>query len=346
MLASPDLLRVDGLSTLFETSSGLVRAVDDVSFGLKPGRRLGIVGESGSGKSTLARSIVDLLPASGIQRRGRILWRERDLRQMDPRARRAVRRREIAMVFQDPLASLNPTVRVGRNITEVLTRHMGLGKSEARARAIALLGQVGIPEPSARIGAYPHQLSGGMRQRACIALALASSPALLIGDEPTAALDVTVQRQVMDLLGRLSRDSGMAMILISHNFDVIAGTCDDVAVMYAGRIVEVGSVRDVLSQPRHPYTQALFKAIPRIDGPSNADLAVIPGQISSLVDTGPGCRFAPRCSYVQPDCLKTEPTLQYAADTDGGYACFHAPSVAVSLNTPGAVPVGPEGAGG
>ncbi len=297
------LLQVEDLKTYIALPHGELRAVDGVSFKLEAGRTLGIVGESGSGKSVLARSIMGLLPA-GFARRpsGRILFGGSDLREMPEREMRRIRGREIAMIFQDPLTSLNPVMTVGRQIVQVLRQHTDLSTAAATARAIELLAEVGIPDPRQRVTEYAHRMSGGMRQRIVIAIALACNPRLLIADEPTTALDVTVQAQILDLLRELQDKHEMALILITHNLGVVAEMCDDVAVMYAGRMVEQASVTDVLERPRMRYTQALLQSVPRIDSPSHVRLPVIPGQPPNLIVPPPGCRFAPRCAYRLERC--------------------------------------------
>jgi oligopeptide/dipeptide ABC transporter ATP-binding protein len=297
------LLEVDDLKTYFALAHGELRAVDGVSFRLGAGRTLGVVGESGSGKSVLGRSIIGLLPAGLVRRAGgRIVFAGRDLRQLAEREMRGVRGREIAMIFQDPLTSLNPVMTIGRQIVQVLRQHTDLSNRDAKARAVELLGEVGIPDPGQRVLEYAHRLSGGMRQRIVIAIALACNPRLLIADEPTTALDVTVQAQILDLLRRLQDRHGMAMILISHNLAVVAEMCDEVAVMYAGRMVEQGGVADILAAPRMRYTQALLQSVPRLENASHVRLPVIAGQPPNLLVPPPGCRFAPRCGYTTDQC--------------------------------------------
>jgi oligopeptide/dipeptide ABC transporter ATP-binding protein len=317
------LLQVEDLKTYFALPHGELRAVDGVSFKLEAGRTLGIVGESGSGKSVLARSIMGLLPA-GFARRpsGRILFRGSDLREMPEREMRCIRGREIAMIFQDPLTSLNPVMTVGRQIVQVLRQHTDLSTATATARAIELLAEVGIPDPRQRVTEYAHRMSGGMRQRVVIAIALACNPRLLIADEPTTALDVTVQAQILDLLRELQDKHEMALILITHNLGVVAEMCDDVAVMYAGRMVEQASVMDVLERPRMRYTQALLQSVPRIDSPSHVRLPVIPGQPPNLIVPSPGCRFAPRCAYRLERCGVEAPPQE---DIGNGhsFACWN-----------------------
>ena len=317
------LLEVDDLQTHFHLPHGTLRAVDGVSFTLDAGRTLGIVGESGSGKSVLARSIIGLLPMAQARKAGgRVLFDGRDLRQLSEAQMRQVRGRQIAMIFQDPLTSLNPVMTVGRQIVQVLRQHTDLSTTAAKARAVELLNEVGIPDPKQRAGEYAHRMSGGMRQRIVIAIALACNPRLLIADEPTTALDVTVQAQILDLLRRLQDKHAMALILITHNLGVVAEMCDDVAVMYAGRIVEQAPVGDILEWPRMRYTHALLQSVPDIDTPSHARLPVIPGQPPNLISPPAGCRFAPRCGFRQDRCDSEVPP-QSEAGAHHRFACFH-----------------------
>ena len=291
-----------------------------------------MVGESGSGKSVLARSLIGLLPADRARLPGgRILFDGRDLRQLPEAALRQVRGRQIAMIFQDPLTSLNPVLTIGRQIVQVLRQHTDLGRQAAAERAVELLHEVGIPDPRQRAREYAHRLSGGMRQRVVIAIALACKPRLLIADEPTTALDVTVQAQILDLLRRLQDAHAMALLLITHNLGVVAEMCDDVAVMYAGRIVERGPVAAVLGTPRMRYTQALLQSVPRMDLPPHARLPVIDGQPPDLVAPPPGCGFAPRCAHRSNQCSAARPALSAPADGQA-WACWHpAPAVPSTL---------------
>ncbi|TXL77101.1 ABC transporter ATP-binding protein [Vineibacter terrae] len=322
-MTTAPLLEVDGLKTHFRLPHGELRAVDGVSFTLQAGRTLGVVGESGSGKSVLARSIIGLLPmAQAVEAGGRVVFDGRDLRQLPESAMRQVRGRQIAMIFQDPLTSLNPVMTVGRQIVQVLRQHTDLAPTAARERAVELLAEVGIPAPRQRAAEYAHRMSGGMRQRIVIAIALACNPRLLIADEPTTALDVTVQAQILDLLRRLQDKHAMALILITHNLGVVAEMCDDVAVMYAGRIVEQAGVGDILARPRMRYTQALLQSVPRIDSPSHVRLPVIPGQPPNLVTPPSGCRFAPRCAHRLDRCDSEIPP-QSGAGTDHRFACWN-----------------------
>jgi peptide/nickel transport system ATP-binding protein len=314
------LLDVDDLRTWFRTDRGTVHAVDGVSLTVGRPQTLGIVGESGSGKSVLARSIMGLLPPrTTLRPSGRITFEGRDLLALSTRQRRRLWGTEIAMVFQNPMTALNPVVRIGRQITECLPH---LGGSAAKQRAVELLRSVGIPAPERRISEYPHQLSGGMRQRVTIAMALARDPKLLIADEPTTALDVTVQAQILDLLERQRQERSMSMIIITHDLGVVAGRTDTIAVMYAGKVVERAPTRTLFAHTRMPYTEALLKAIPRIGDPPHTRLDAIGGRPPDLVDPGPGCRFRVRCRYAQPKCAVEEPPLRPAEQPGHEYACW------------------------
>ncbi|MFW0785596.1 ABC transporter ATP-binding protein [Gordonia sp. CPCC 206044] len=315
------VLEVRNLSAHIATARGTVHAVDDVSLTIDGGEASGIVGESGSGKSVLAKSIMGLLPPNSA-RSGELTFRGRDLLSLSKKDQLEIWGNQIAMVFQDPGRSLNPVVRVERQLTEGMRRHLGLGRSEARARALTLLQEVGVPDPERRLRNYPHEMSGGMRQRVMIAIALACEPELLIADEPTTALDVTIQRQILDLLRRVQRERNMSMILISHDLAVVAGRTDRVSVMYAGRLAEVGATHDVFDAPRHRYTQALLAATPTIDHPRHSPLRVIPGALPDPTALPTGCRFAPRCDHAHDDCRTTGPEL---ADVGTGHtaACLH-----------------------
>ncbi|MDP3892732.1 ABC transporter ATP-binding protein, partial [Nocardioides sp.] len=285
------LLDVQNLRTYIGTPTGVVRAVDDVTLSMGRGEALGIVGESGSGKSVMARSIMGLM-APNAGRSGRIDFEGVDLLGLDDKQMRELWGNKIAMVFQDPSRSLNPVVRVERQLTEGMRRHLGVGRSEARTRAVKLLNEVGVPDPERRLNNYPLQMSGGMRQRVMIAVALSCEPDLLIADEPTTALDVTIQRQILDLLESLRRTRGMSMILISHDLGIVTGRTDRVAIMYAGRIMEQGRTREVFSAPRHRYTEALLEATPSIHLPRHSRLRVIEGSLPSTESPPEGCRFA------------------------------------------------------
>jgi oligopeptide/dipeptide ABC transporter ATP-binding protein len=319
------LLEVSDLVTDFHTPHGIVRAVDGVSFRIERGQTLGIVGESGSGKSVLARSIIGILAKDGsVTTTGRIAFEGRDLLKLPERAMRDVRGKDIAMVFQDPTSSLNPVKRIGAQIGEVLTRHLGLRGRAAETRAVELLASVEIPLPAERLRQYPHQLSGGMRQRVALAIALACEPKLLIADEPTTALDVTIQAQILDLLRRRQFAHNMAMILISHDLGVVAGHTDAVVVMYAGQMVERASTRALFRDCRMPYTQALIRSAPHLPYPPHTRLRAISGRPPDMLQPPIGCRFNPRCDVATEVCRADQPALS-AADADGThlYACWH-----------------------
>jgi oligopeptide/dipeptide ABC transporter ATP-binding protein len=319
---SGPLLEVDGLSTTFDTDRGLVKAVQDVSFTLERGRTLGVVGESGSGKTVLSRSIMKLLPKTA-RITGTVRFLGRDISELSNRDMQDVWGTEMAMVFQDPMTSLNPVKRVGIQITESLGYHLGQKGRDADETALALLRSVRIPEPKRRLREYPHQLSGGMRQRVVIAIALACGPRLLIADEPTTALDVTVQAQILDLLQTQQRDRFMAMMLITHDLGVVAGRADDIIVMYAGRVVEKAPTRTLFTEMKRPYTEALLKSIPKIENPSHTRLLAISGRPPDLVNQPPGCKFAARCLYAQDRCREEEPPLQEAASPGHLYRCWY-----------------------
>ena len=321
---SAPLLEVVDLMTHFRTPRGTVRAVDGVSFSLQHGKTLGIVGESGSGKSVLSRTIIGILAKDGsVVTRGRVLFEGRDLLALSEREMRDVRGKHIAMVFQDPMSSLNPVKRVGVQIGEVLTRHLGLRGKAADQRAVELLASVGIPSPYERLHQYPHQLSGGMRQRVAIAIALACEPKLLIADEPTTALDVTIQAQILDLLQRQRLARNMTMILISHDLGVVAGHTDAVAVMYAGQMVERAGTRALFRDCRMPYTEALIRSAPNLPDPPHTRLRAIPGRPPDMVDPPQGCRFSPRCDYATDRCRTSPPSRATDADSAHLYACWH-----------------------
>jgi peptide/nickel transport system ATP-binding protein len=286
-----------------------VRAVDEVSFDIRPGEHIGLVGESGSGKSVTALAIMGLLPKRGVRTAGRVRYDDANLLEWSPRRMSALRGRDIAMVFQDPMTSLNPVVPIGTQVTEILRRHFELGRKEALARAEHLLERVGIPDPRRRLKEYPHQMSGGMRQRMLIAMALACEPRLLIADEPTTALDVTIQAQILELLKELVADTGAALLMITHDLGVVAGLCDTVNVMYSGRIVESAPRRTLFGSPRHPYTGGLLESVPRLDAPRGAPLRPIPGSPTNVLPWAQGCAFAPRCRNVLDTCLSVTPEL-------------------------------------
>jgi oligopeptide transport system ATP-binding protein len=311
------LLEVNDLRTYFFTREGSVQAVDGVSFEVERGKTLGLVGESGCGKSVTALSIMGLIPKPpGKIVEGSILFDGKELTKMSGRQLENVRGRQIAMIFQDPMSSLNPTLKIGTQITEGLRRHLDLSKDEARKRAVELLEEVRIPRAAERLTDYPHRFSGGMRQRVMIAIALACNPQLLIADEPTTALDVTIQAQILDLLDELRREHDMAMIIITHDMGVVAETADDIAVMYAGQIVEQASAFELFDNPEHPYTEALLGALPQLEGEVDeirqGRLVSIPGRPPDLVNPPEACRFAPRCPYrdAGDTCATVPPPLR------------------------------------
>ena len=318
------LLAVEDLSTAFDTEGGRVTVVDRVSFEIDAGETLGLVGESGCGKSVTALSIMGLLPKpAGRTVGGSISFRGEDLGAVPVERLQQIRGNRIAMVFQEPMTALNPVQRVGRQLTEAYTLHApGANADEAKGRALELLDQVGIPVPERRLTEYPHQLSGGMRQRVMIAMALASRPDLLIADEPTTALDVTIQAQILELLRDLQRETGLAILFITHDLGVIAELCSRVVVMYAGRIAEQASATALFANPRHPYTQGLLKSIPRLEGEPKTVLSTIPGTVPDIGDLPTGCRFANRCPHVEDVCRQTAPVLEDAPG-QGGEASAH-----------------------
>ena len=312
------VLSVENLQTHFFTDDGVVKAVDGVSFEVERGKILGLVGESGSGKSVTNLSCLRLVPTPpGRYVGGRILFHGEDILTMPERKLRSLRGNRIAMIFQDPMTSLNPYLRVSKQIGEVLELHEGMDSKAARKRSIELLEMVGIPDPSKRIDQYPHEFSGGMRQRVMIAMALACKPELLLADEPTTALDVTIQAQILDLIRELCRDLGTAVILVTHDLGVVAGLADDVAVMYAGRIVERGPVVPLFREPQHPYTQGLLASVPRLD--SRGALSPIEGLPPNVADLPPGCSFAPRCPQRHDACAEVPP---WFGERTRGSACW------------------------
>jgi peptide/nickel transport system ATP-binding protein len=317
------VLAVESLSTEFATEDGSVRVVDGVSFDLAAGQTLGIVGESGCGKSVTALSIMGLLPKpAGRVTGGRILLQGEDLLQLPKDAMNRIRGRRISMVFQEPMTALNPVHRIGRQVTEILRLHGDVGNARGlRQRAIELLAQVGIPAPDARLDDYPHQLSGGMRQRVLIAIALACRPDILIADEPTTALDVTIQAQILELIEQLQSRHGMSVIFITHDLGVIAEIADEVVVMYAGRVVERASVVELFARPLHPYTQGLLASMPQLQLQPKSRLPTIAGMVPSLSALPPGCRFSSRCTRATPVCAE-DPQLQ-AVDAGRSVACHH-----------------------
>lgn len=304
------LLEVTDLSVVFGGRGRReVRAVDGVSFNVDSGEVVGLVGESGCGKSVTSLAIIGLLGGRGVTITGDAVLDGTNLLRVDQRAMRDIRGRDIAMIFQDPLTSLNPVVPVGIQVTEVLQRHRGMKGAAARREAASLLDRVGIPDPGQRLKEYPHQLSGGMRQRALIAMAVACQPRLLIADEPTTALDVTIQAQILELLKDLVHESGTALVMITHDLGVVAGMCDTINVLYAGRVVETAYRRQLFATPRHPYTVGLLGSIPRLDLGRGERLTPIPGSVRDVLPWADGCAFAPRCGRVVDDCLNGPPEL-------------------------------------
>jgi oligopeptide/dipeptide ABC transporter ATP-binding protein len=310
------LLQVEDLRVRFTTEDGIVRAVDGVSFELERGKVLGIVGESGSGKSVTAMTILGLTRGVNAEFEGAVTYKGDDLLTMSESQLRRFRGNEIAMIFQDPMTSLNPVYRVGDQIIEGIQTHEDVSKRTARNRTVELLRQVGIPHPQERIDDYPHQFSGGMRQRAMIAMALANNPDVLIADEPTTALDVTIQAQIIELIDKLKDDFNSSVILITHDLGVVADIADDIAVMYAGRIVEQGQKRQLFYDPQHPYTWGLLGSIPRLDRPKPKKLFSIKGAPPSLINLPQGCKFRPRCPHAFDKCLE-EPRLENRVETPG-----------------------------
>jgi peptide/nickel transport system ATP-binding protein len=318
--ASAPLLEIDSLRTWFDTLSGTVRAVDGVSFTVQAGQTLGVVGESGCGKSVTALSILRLLPTPPARHLGAIRYRGSNLLALSEREMRQIRGNRISMIFQEPMTSLNPVLTVGRQIAETVLVHQETNRAEAMQRAVEMLRLVQIPEPERRAREYPHQLSGGMRQRVMIALALACNPELLIADEPTTALDVTIQAQILDLIKRLQKELGMGVMLITHDLGVVAESCDRVVVMYAGRKVEESSVLALFSRPLHPYTRALMASMPAMNSQLKR-LTEIPGMVPSPHELGRGCAFAARCQFAQQRCVDENPPLTSQGE-DHVVACF------------------------
>jgi peptide/nickel transport system ATP-binding protein len=317
------LLRVEDLRVEFPGEDGVVHAVDGITYQVRQGKTLGIVGESGSGKTVSSLTTLGLTRLQGAHVSGRILFEGRDLVALPDGELRAIRGNDIAMIFQDPLSALHPLYSVGKQLIETMQAHNDVSKKQAKTRALDLLGLVGIPDPKRRVDSYPHEYSGGMRQRAMIAMALANEPKLLIADEPTTALDVTVQAQILALMERLQSELGMAIIIITHDLGVVAEVADDIAVMYAGRIVETASADAVFSNPEHPYTWGLLKSIPRLESDRSEMLVPIPGTPPSLISPPSGCHFHPRCAYAQPDHARIDPGLEPVPGDAGHYvACL------------------------
>ena len=327
------LLEIEGLKTQFFTSAGTVRAVDGVNYNVEAGETVAVVGESGCGKSVTALSIMRLVadpPGKIVE--GEIRFNGTDLISLDEEEMRKIRGRDIGMVFQEPMTSLNPVLSVGRQLTETLETHFGMSREDADKRAIELLGLVGIAEPERRLEQYPHHFSGGMRQRVMIAMALACDPKLIIADEPTTALDVTIQAQILELMKNLTREMGVAMIIITHNLGVVARYADRVNVMYAGKIVESGTAKEIYHNPRHPYTLALLKSVPRLDLPRGAKLDPVDGQPPDLARLDDGCPFRPRCRFAQDGCANDVPPLAEVREKHWS-ACFEQDAVVKSLET-------------
>ncbi len=313
-ILSEPILAVRNLQTYFRTAKGVARAVDDVSFELHPGETLGIVGESGCGKSVTSLSIMGLVPMPpGYHPGGQILYEGEDLLKLSEARMRALRGNDIAMIFQEPMTSLNPIFRVGAQIGESLRQHKGMDRKQARAESIRLLERVGIPDPHKRVDDYPHQLSGGMKQRVMIAMALACNPKLLIADEPTTALDVTIQAQILDLLRDLQEELGMAILLITHDLGVVAEMAHRVVVMYGGRVAESASVETLFGTPKHPYTLGLFRSLPHVEGEVDR-LEVIEGMVPPATDFPSGCRFRNRCGFAVDACAGELPTLEVVGE--------------------------------
>jgi len=309
------LLEVKDLTTYFFIGAGVVRAVDGVSYDVREGETVALVGESGCGKTVSALSVMRLVAApAGRIVAGQILFKGRDLLALDEEGMRRVRGREIGMVFQEPMTSLNPVLSIGRQVTETVEIHLGMTPAQARARAVELLGLVGIPDPARRLAQYPHQFSGGMRQRIMIAMALSCNPPLILADEPTTALDVTIQAQILELMKDLSRRLGVAMLIITHNLGVVARYADRVNVMYAGKIIERGTAREIYANPRHPYTLGLLRSVPRLDEPRKSKLNPIEGQPPDLMRLPAGCAFSPRCRYAVDRCTSDVPPLLPVGD--------------------------------
>lgn len=318
------MLSVEDLCVSFSTPRGTVHAVDGVSFSLETGKTLGIVGESGCGKSMLCRCLLRLLPPSAlVPKEGKVVFDGVNLLALEEKKIRQIRGREIAIVLQDPLSSLHPLMKIGRQIAEPLIHHIGIHPEEARLKAVELLSAVGIPAPAERADQFPHHLSGGMRQRVAIAIALACQPRLLVADEPTTALDVTVQAEILDLLAQLQRSHRMAMILVTHDLRVAAGRTHETAVMYAGKIVERAPTEKLFDRSRMPYTRALLAAIPRLKNQAHTPLPVIQGQPSDPISRPLGCRFAPRCPKAMPRCQEEEPPLRSNGLGRHWFACWY-----------------------
>ncbi|MDD5644211.1 MAG: ABC transporter ATP-binding protein [bacterium] len=315
------LLSVKNLKTYFFTSAGTVKAVDDISFDLQKGEMLALVGESGCGKSVTALSVLNLVPAPGTVVSGQIQYGDKDILKLGGKDIRKIRGKDISMIFQEPMTSLNPVFTVGNQVCEVFTVHKGFNKKDAKDSAIHIFGKVRIPDPERIFNCYPHQLSGGMQQRVMIAMALACGPSILIADEPTTALDVTIQAQILELIGSLRKDFSMSVIFITHDLGIVSGYADRIHVMYAGKIVEKGFVKNVISEPVHPYTKGLLDSLPMLGG-GREKLEAIPGQVPGPLNRMKGCKFQPRCSRAVKKCLEQEPGL-FDIENGGCAACFN-----------------------
>ncbi len=322
------LLSLEDVRTWFFTDAGIVPSVDGISYQVRRGRTLGVVGESGCGKSVTALSVMRLVPSPpGRTVSGRIMFEGKDLLALSETEMRRIRGNRIGMIFQEPMTSLNPVFTVGNQLLESIQLHLQLPAAEARNLAIEMLAKVGIPSPAQRIDEYPHQMSGGMKQRVMIAMALACNPALLIADEPTTALDVTIQAQILDLLASLQQDNGMGIVMITHDLGVVAEVADDVVVMYAGKVVEYTTVTELFANPKHPYTQGLFKSLPDVELPRGSRLPTIPGMVPSPLRFPTGCRFRSRCPFASAECGQTEPELRSMGENHV-VACHFAEDIA------------------
>jgi peptide/nickel transport system ATP-binding protein len=322
--AAKALLSVRNLVVEFDTRYGPVRAVDDVSFDIFANETVGIVGESGCGKTVTGLSLLRLVPSPpGRIVQGSIVLNGKDIVQIPESDMAQLRGNDISMIFQEPMTALNPVLSVGAQMTDVLRQHRNMTRREARDVAIDMLAKVGIPVPEKRIDEYPHELSGGMRQRVMIAMALSCNPKVLVADEPTTALDVTTQAQVLEQIVELQDEFHMAVILITHDLGVIAETCQRAMVMYCGNVVETGTIEELFERPRHPYTKGLLESIPRVRDERVSELPIIPGLVPDLLSLPPGCRFADRCNYVQADCRRSPPELKRSGDSRSGVACYH-----------------------
>ena len=324
------LLKVDNLKTHFNTATGIVKAVDGVTFSLDSGQTLGIVGESGCGKSVTSSSIMRLLPKNGHIVEGSILFEGKDIVKLSQKEMLQIRGNDISMIFQDPMTALDPVYTIGSQIMEVINAHQKMSKAEAKEYAVKVLKMVGIPEAEKRLKSYPHEFSGGMRQRVIIAMAIACNPKLIIADEPTTALDVTIQAQIMELIGELQKELDMAMILVTHDLGVVASVADKIQVMYAGKIVERGDVREIFYQSTHPYTRALLDSVPKIHSTNKETLYSLKGTPPDLINPPVGCSFAPRCEYGMNICRKKYPELTKFSDTQECNCWLHDPRADVS----------------